>query len=269
MPAHEATSKHQFGKYMVTKENWNLDSPTQWTSYRLYQQGAHPHDPASMVGTAEIMHTHPDAYNLYPGPLGETTQASGPPGDPMSRKMLHKGYNEKWATRNAITHDENTRLAEAGRPTEVVGQIPMFRHSSEPESVTLEGLIMSKQARHMSPMLLGVAANEAKNRGFNLKTPDSLSAHSQRMVSKLKDVGAVQEGHSFKPNNLDWVQPTELPTPGGLEGFESTLAHQRAQPSGLQEHPITAEEAHAGSRTARQVLGRKRRSEAFEQGSLF
>src|SRR5262245_2934644 len=187
-----------------------------------------------------VKHDRGTGATRYAGPMGEPTSKA--PRDP---EMATRGFNERWSMRS-VRHG---------------GQIPLFEHKSTPAGDEVDVMIMSKEARHMGPTMLGVAANAALAGGRELRAPTSLSTHSQRMVDTLKERGAVPTEHKAAWNSLDFVAPRSTGVWGGLEGQVSSMTGA--------EQPVSVNEVKAGQRTMRSILGRRRAAQTGTQGTLF
>jgi len=264
-------SEAQFGKHMVTREKFNFAGgsydPKVDTSYTRYQAYAQPKDPMSgarHVGMLEVAHHPAISSNLYAGPVGETTQSSAMP----------QGWNAKWAEKHAVGMPQNPKNW-AINTNDIPGQIPLFKHRSTKPFDAVDTMIMSHEGRHMASTLLGVAGDASIAQGRHLQASTSLSSHSQRMVNKLKDVGAVPQSHSAHANSLDFTPSMEMPQRGGLEGLHSSLTHEAksypATAGDTAEEPIAASVARKGQRGVRNVLraGKPRQIRESQQLRLF
>lgn len=236
----------QFGSYLLSRErhedpDWSSSPHSRYTLYR--KSPAEDPDypaPAEHVGSMMIKHDIGSSVTRYAGPVGEPTTKA-----PASPEMATRGFNQRWA----------------GRASRHGGQIPLFEHKSTRAQDEVDLMTVAKEARHMAPTMLGVAANAALQRGSELRAPTSLSTHSQRMVDTLKERGAVPSEHKAAWNSLSFEPPHSTGVYGGLEGLHSTLTGD--------EKAVPVSEVKKGQRTMRSILGRRRQAQTGEQLSLF
>lgn len=214
-------NEHQFGDFMITRKTGIV--PTSRTDvYRLYQK----------VGEQHVYHgeafTHAErGRTTYAGPVGDPT-----PNPPLSPREATQGFNRQWAERN-------TPWAEQALTGPKPVQLPLFRQSEESPRV-VKGLWVSKQTRHLAPLLLGVAQHHAmEETGKGLAPDTDLSKHSARMVKHLKGQGIVGSSASAQvTNSIGFSEPyvpletTGTPVPraeveAGRSMIRSTLRQGR------------------------------------------
>jgi hypothetical protein len=148
------------------------------------------------------------------------------------------------------------------------GQMPLFEHRSFGPESTVTSMGSTRGSRVAAMTQLGIAANEAQDRGRTLLPDDNLSKHSQRVVDRMYGAGMTEEPAFGEPQNtLDFWEPhTDSTTGVQFEGQPTA----RAFGSQHGETTFSPEEVARGRRTVRSILGRgKAPKSQGEQGTLF
>jgi len=134
------------------------------------------------------------------------------------------------------------------------GQQKLFDHYNSPGSATVVSMggTNTTSAKVAGMNLLGIAQNDAMERGYSLTPDTDLSEHSDNLVNRLKGKGAVDEGFERHASNSVgfWRAPK-----GDWSGGEV----------------VSPGEVNRGRNTVRSILGRKsdaRQAQKQEQLSL-
>jgi len=146
----------------------------------------------------------------------------------------------------------------SGIPSKIVqpeqGQQKLFDHFNSPGSATVVSMggTNTTSAKVAGMNLLGIAQNDAMKRGYSLTPDTDLSEHSDNLVGRLKDKGAVDKGFERHATNSVgfWRAPK-----GDWSGGEV----------------VSPGEVNRGRNTVRSILGRKsdaRQTQKQEQEQL-
>lgn len=225
MSADESLSKYQLGKYLFTREHieeGGLWGDTAQTSYKMYRdpnagEWAEEPDfaPARDVGTLTVSHRPPDMIppNLLRRRVGNVAGRA---------EMRRPGVFEHMAKGGEIPGPGSD--IEAKRV--VTSKSWKARHAPSHE---VELLTVAKESRTMVPTMLALGQRAAKETtGQDLRASTDLSAHSQRLVDRLKGAGMVPSSHETEHRNqITFAPPLPVGPPGGLEGLYSAMRGAR------------------------------------------
>lgn len=189
------------------------------------------------VGSMTVALPTDHTYFSYPGEDGYGTA--------MQDAVKPGNYNENWQA--------------ASREPQLFGV-----HGPEPTPPTVEMLEMTKQDRAMAPTLLGIGQIESIRRSGQGLTPSTdLSDHSDRMVGKLANRGAIDDwGGRERWNDMDFLPESPYST-----GEDMWQRHYGP-------HAVPRQDVSAGRSLSRNLLRRKRggpvgTATGAVQGTLF
>lgn len=163
---------------------------------------------------------------------------------PAAQVDLYKGHYTDAAQAN--------RLKKPGEQLQLFGIQPSVIH----------GAYADKSMRSVTPTVLGMAINEAKNIGMGLTYSENLSRHSTRLAKKALEMGVFSEN----PANPKFKQKNEI----GFEGL-SSFEHVVPESELPDLTDITgSEEVAKGRKTIRDIVRSARPApEATHMGQQF